>query len=102
MEAGAVLSPGIPTTSALRFHGSEVSKLVDSEKAKQVGVDFESVFASLLLKEMQSTLESGSIFGKEANEIYSGFFEMFVGQHIAKTGALGVGDMISSYLEASQ
>src|SRR6056297_1176075 len=53
----------------------------------------EAMFASMLLKEMRNTLESG-LFGNEGSDTYGQMFDMFMGQHLAESNALGIQTMI--------
>lgn len=81
----------------------ESIKRSGTEQYEQVANDFESVFVSLMLKEMRNTLDSeeGGLFGSEGSDTFGGMFDMFMGQHIAKSNPLGVGDVIKSYLANS-
>ena len=63
------------------------------EQMKELGTEFESVFLSMLLKEMRNSLEDG-FFGSEGSDSFGGMFDMFIGQHLAKSNALGVGDLL--------
>lgn len=64
------------------------------------GKDFESVFMSMLLKEMRNTLDSeeGGLFGAESSDTFGGMFDMFMGQHMAEAQPIGIGDAISAYM----
>jgi Rod binding domain-containing protein len=59
------------------------------------------VFATILLKEMRATLEPGTLFGSDPNDVYGGIFDLFLGQHIAESGGFGLADMINAYLQSS-
>lgn len=61
--------------------------------------DFESVFTSMLLKEMRSSLEEGSLFGEDTSDIYGGLFDQFMGQHMTDAGGLGMAKMVQEALE---
>ena len=76
-----------------------------SEKeADKVGKEFESVFVSLLLKEMRNTLDSGEggLFGSEQSDTFGGMFDQFMGQHLAEASPLGIADAIKSYLKNAE
>jgi Rod binding domain-containing protein len=64
-----------------------------------VGRQFESIFTSLLIKQMRQGLDSETMFGKDAGDILGGMFDQFLGDHLAKSGSLGIGQMIRSQLE---
>ena len=71
------------------------------KRAESVGKEFESVFVSLLLKEMRNTLDSGEggLFGSEQSDTFGGMFDQFMGQHLADASPLGIADAIKSYLK---
>lgn len=65
--------------------------------------EFESVFLSLLLKEMRNTLDTkdGGLFGSEETDSFGGMFDMFMGQHLAEAQPLGIADAIKTYFDNS-
>ena len=81
-------------------HLTELAKSGDKEAISHVASEFEGLFASTLLKEMQQTLETGSIFGEEADQVFGGLFELLMGQYIGQTKSLGIADMVQRYLES--
>lgn len=90
--------PPIGLTSA--DHLTTAAKSTKKE-IQQVGEDFESIFMSLMLKEMRNSLgvdEEGGLFAGEGSDTYGGLFDMFMGQHLAKSGALGIGQAVETYL----
>ena len=67
---------------------------------ENVAEEFESVFLSLLLKEMRgSSQEESGMFGGESSDSYGGLFDMFMGQHLAKDSPLGIGRMLLQQYE---
>ncbi len=60
---------------------------------------FESMFASLVLKEMRQTLDSGTMFAGDTGDVYGGLFDMYMGQHIAATGGLGIAAAVRRQLD---
>ena len=64
-----------------------------------VAAQFESMFATMILKQMRQSLDGETMFGKDPGDIMGGMFDQFLGDHIGKSGALGVGEMIRSQLE---
>jgi Rod binding domain-containing protein len=70
-----------------------------SERAKQMAAEgFESLFASLLVKEMRQSLDQDTMFGQDRSEILGGLFDFYMGSHLAQSGRLGIGDMIKHQL----
>jgi flagellar protein FlgJ len=82
---------------------TEIDALQKSSESeiKKVGEDFESIFLSMMLKEMRNTIsseEGGGMFSGEGSDTYGGLFDMFMGQHLATSSQLGIGKAIESYL----
>ena len=63
-----------------------------------VGKAFEEMFASIIIKQMRQTVEGG-MFSGDSGDVLGGLFDHFLGEHIAKAGGFGVGNMIRSQLE---
>lgn len=71
------------------------------DQMKELGTEFESVFLSMLLKEMRNSLEDG-FFGGEGSDSFGGMFDLFIGQHLAKSNAIGVSDLlVQQYTKAN-
>jgi Rod binding domain-containing protein len=67
---------------------------------KDAGQAFESMFASILIKQMRQTLGQGQgLFGHDPTDVLGGLFDHFIGQHIAQKGSLGIADMIQKHLD---
>lgn len=60
---------------------------------------FESVFLSMLLKEMRQTLEPGSLFGKDGSDVYGGLFDQFMAQHLSQGKGMGLAQSFLKQLE---
>lgn len=70
--------------------------------SQHVASEFESVFLSLMLKELRGTLQEGGFFGEEGSDTFGGMFDLFLGQHLAKAAPLGIGELVlDSYASAS-
>jgi Rod binding domain-containing protein len=72
----------------------------DSRALDVVANGIESMFLSILLKEMRQTLEPGTMFPGDSGDILGGMFDLFLGQHLAQTGGLGIGAMVKKQLAA--
>ena len=100
---------------ALRAAGMPVNPLVDlltaraqaaggsaanakPQAAANLGAQFESLFVSLLLKEMRQSLETGSLFGEDTGDVLGGLFDTYLGEHLAQRGGLGIADMVNRQL----
>jgi Rod binding domain-containing protein len=65
----------------------------------QAAVQFESLFWSMMLKEMRQSLESDTLFGNDSGDVLGGLFDMFIGQHISQAQALGIASLVRQQLE---
>ena len=68
---------------------------------EEVARSFESVFASLLLKEMRNTLTDG-LFGQESSDVLGGLFDLHMGQAMAQGRGLGIKNMVLSQLQQQE
>jgi len=66
---------------------------------KAAAQGLESVFLSMLLKEMRQTLEPGSLFGKDNGDVYGGMFDQFMSQHLAQGKGMGLAQALLKQLE---
>ncbi len=76
--------------------GEAVSVVKDAAKAAG---DFESLFASMMLKEMRKSLDPETLFGGDSGDVYGGLFDQFLGQQIADGGGFGLARMVKEALE---
>jgi Rod binding domain-containing protein len=66
----------------------------DARAIEKAATEFESVFLSLLMKEMRQTLSEGSMFDQDKGDVLGGLFDHYLGQHLAPAGALGIAAMV--------
>lgn len=66
---------------------------------KSAAQGFESVFLTMLLKEMRQTLEPGGLFGHDSSDIYGSLFDQFMGQHLAQGKGMGLAQSLIRQLE---
>jgi Rod binding domain-containing protein len=76
------------------------AKVKDARANAAAAEGFESMFATLLVKQMRQTLEPDTLFGSDRGEVLGGLFDFYLGQHLAQAGALGIGAVIKKQLEA--
>ncbi len=84
----AIDSP-LPAFPANRSRSTESTP----EAMEHVAAEFESVFMSLLIKEMRETTEDG-LFAGEASDSYGALFDLYLGQHMADAGGIGIKQML--------
>ena len=95
----ALLSQPLPLSETSGSHSFKPK--ATQQSPDKVAKDFESVFASMMLKEMRKSLEPGSLFGDDSSDVYGGMFDQFMGQHMSESGGLGLASMIRQALEKS-
>ena len=71
----------------------------DQRSIEHVASEFESLFVSMVLKEMRQTLQPDTMFGGDTSDTYGGLFDMYMSQHVAHAGGFGIGNMVRQYLE---
>ena len=74
----------------------------DVERQQAAAEQFESVFVSLILKQMRQSIDGDGLFSGDNSDVYGGLFDMYMGQHLSKASEFGVGKLILQYLEASK
>ena len=92
-----ISGPGSPSTASLPASLGATPNLNASPEA--VGKQFESMFASMLIKQMRQTLDGESMFGKDGGDVIGGMFDQFLGDHLGRAGGFGIGQMIRRQLE---
>jgi hypothetical protein len=70
----------------------------DLARIEQVGKGFEQTFLSTLLKQMRDTLSPDTLFPGDPADVLGGMFDMFLSQHLAQAGSLGIADMVKKQL----
>lgn len=88
-----------PTASLGGVGGDTSSPLASIDGSQDVGQHFESLFVSMLLKEMRQTSSEEGMFAGDTSDVYGGLFDMFLGQHIASQKAFGIADLINSQVK---
>ncbi len=81
--------------------GVEMGQRPESaEAAAAMAVQFESLFMSMLMKEMRNTLGEGALFGGESSDVYGGMFDMMMGDALAESQPLGIARTLQSALQS--
>jgi flagellar protein FlgJ len=92
-------------TQSLPLFAKTGGKLGDAAAAarlKSTAKEFEATFLSMLLKEMrQSFDEDGGLFPGDTGDVQGGLFDMFLGQHMANTGGIGLAAYLQRQMQAS-
>jgi len=91
------MSPVHVPMTALGMDLSAVASMARSSDGRAIDTvaqGFESMFVSLLVKQMRQTLEPGTLFSQDPGDVLGGLFDHFLGQHLAQQGALGIGALV--------
>ena len=94
--------PSVPMSFSLGENVEALSNRLhagDAESLQQTAVEFESLFVSLLLKEMRQSLDGDGLFAGDQSDAYGGLFDMFLGRELGRTGSFGVSRMVAQYLQ---
>jgi flagellar protein FlgJ len=102
MNALAANMPPVATLGADPQALTAQMKSGDAQSVEKAATGFESMFASLVLKEMRQTLDSGSLFAGDTGDVYGGLFDLYLGQHVAQSGGFGIAAAIRRQFEAAQ
>ena len=68
------------------------------EARREVGQQFESLFVSLLLKEMRQSLSGEGLFPGDSSDSYGAIFDQYLGEHLAQGGAFGIAKLVNQQL----
>lgn len=93
---GTQLPPSVADPAMLASR----SPNANPQAVEEVARNFESLFASQLLKEMRQTLEPDTFFAGDSGDVWGGLFDMYLGQHLAQSNALGIAEMVKRQLQA--
>lgn len=96
------LAPALPGSASVNLGQLPGPTRHDPRRIDKVAQDFESTFFSLLLKELRESLEPETLFPQDTGDVLGSLFDMFIGQHLAKAGSLGIGAMVKKQLMAMQ
>jgi Rod binding domain-containing protein len=94
-----------PATNSLQTinNAAEKSALqeMDASTLEAVGRDFESIFYSMMLKEMRNSIDStgeGGLFAGEKSDTLGSLFDLYMSQHLASSNSLGLSQAVTQYL----
>jgi peptidoglycan hydrolase FlgJ len=95
--SSSALGPTLPLGADPQALASQ-ARSGDSRATAAIATGFESLFLAQLVKEMRQTLEPGTLFGNDNADIHGGLFDMYLGQHLAQAGGLGIANMVKQQL----
>ncbi len=92
----ATASSLLPKVSATDINSQALSV---GGSAEEVAQSFESVFASMLVKEIRSTLSEG-LFGSEQSDVFGGLFDLHIGQAMTEGRGMGIREMVLKQMDS--
>jgi peptidoglycan hydrolase FlgJ len=98
---------GISLPVSLSHHltgkpGANVHDATAVSKLKETAKEFEATFLSMLIKEMRQTDdEEGGLFPGDSGDIQGGLFDLFMGQHLAHAGGIGLAAFLERQMNAT-
>ncbi|MBI5364843.1 MAG: rod-binding protein [Planctomycetes bacterium] len=95
--AGSVLQARVATADAQLDAAAKLRS--GSTTPAEAAHKFESLFATLLVKEMRGTLSQGFFGEGPQADVFGGWLDQFVGEAIAKDGGLHLADGVKRGLE---
>lgn len=93
------VAAALPLAASPQLQQAVAERVDAKQHAAEVGKEFESLFLSLMLKELRSSLQDG-MFQGDGGDVYGGLFDLMMGQSMAASNPLGIGQMIQNYLPA--
>ncbi|WP_437187497.1 rod-binding protein [Planctomicrobium sp. SH668] len=74
---------------------------LNSQSPQAVAQQFESLFISMLVKELRQSGQMGEgMFPGDGSDTYGGLFDMYLGQHLSESGGIGLADSIQKSIDA--
>ena len=92
-----IISPTLLSTSHLNEPHTTELRGSHERSHEKLGQEFESLFFSLLIKNMRSSMTEEGLFGSEGSDTYGGLFDLYMGKHLAATNGLGIKQMLQTY-----
>jgi flagellar protein FlgJ len=100
MNAIGSTAAHLPITSSVT--GNEDLLHLSSKKPADLAKEFEGLFVSMLVKELRQTSSpDGGLFPGDSSDTLGGMFDMYMGQHLARNGGIGLAESIAESI-ASQ
>ena len=98
--APEALASNVAETAAMQKPGAGNS--AKSEKAHAAIEKFEGLFMSMMIKQLRETGSGEGLFPGDASDTYGGMFDMFLGDHLAASGDIGLERLFRSSVAIRQ
>lgn len=93
--APAAANP-VKTEKTAASNKSPVRDSAKSEKVKAAIEKFEGLFMSMMIKQLRESDSGEGFFPGDGSDTYGGMFDMFMGDHLAKSADIGIDRLFSS------
>lgn len=90
-EASILKSAG--SSKAIESDPKELESRARVDKAAK---EFESIFISMMMKELRQTQSGEGLFPGDKSDTFGGMFDMMMGQHIADGGGIGMTEFLKN------
>lgn len=79
--------------AAINFDKFSGLEPVNQAQIERFAQEFESLFLSLLAKEMRKTVGEGGLLGSESTDSLGGMFDLYIGQSLAASKPIGIASL---------
>lgn len=96
------LNPAATVPTALSIAETTVTQTAateessKSDRAQDTIEKFEGLFMSMMIKQLRESSSGEGLFPGDASDTYGGMFDMFLGDHLASAGSIGLGQLFKS------
>jgi flagellar protein FlgJ len=100
MDAPAAISPMLSPMTSFGLDAGGTFAPGNRPTVRQAAGEMETMFLSMLLKEMRQSLgEEGGLFAGDQADVYGGLFDFYMSKHLADAGGLGLASTWAAQLE---
>ncbi|MCA9001874.1 MAG: rod-binding protein [Planctomycetes bacterium] len=95
--------PGIEVSAGQNLSKAQLERaqrLGESENVTKAAVEFEKLMATMLVKEMRSSLKDGFFPSGPGNDTYNAWFDEKIGESLARSNALGLAGQLKTAMGA--
>jgi peptidoglycan hydrolase FlgJ len=96
MTGTAALAPAMAMPTDLL---GEMPSGMGARSIAETGQQFESLFLSMILKEMRQTLGDEGLFPGDPGDVQGGLFDLYLGKHMAESGGVGLADALKRLIQ---
>ena len=76
--------------------GPAAGESAKSDKAQEAIRKFEGLFMSMMIKHLRESGSGEGLFPGDASDTYGGMFDMYLGDELASSGSIGIGQLFKS------